>query len=73
MTSGWRENPLVDNRIPVLAGESQRDFVRYKRLVQAAVLSASEDEKKTLGPRLYKNLLGLNSSISLLIEQEDPK
>ena len=46
--------------------------MRYKRLVQAAAPSCDEGDQKTLGPRLYKNLLGLNSSISLLIEQEDP-
>lgn len=32
----------------------------------------TDEQKKALGPKLYKNLLALNNSISVLIEQEDP-
>ena len=67
-------NAAVDPKIPVLKGETLKDFTRYKRAVQAAELSCESKEQKTaLGPKLYRNLLGADNSISVLIEQSDPK
>ncbi|CAK0806782.1 unnamed protein product [Prorocentrum cordatum] len=67
-------NSAVDPRIPVLKGETLKDFTRYKRAVQAAELSCeTEDQLQALGPKLYRNLLGADNSISVLIEQTDPK
>ena len=66
-------DPGIDARISVLGGESLKDYTRYKRSVEASILACEkEDEKKALGPKLYKNLLALNNSISVLVEQEDP-
>ena len=62
----------IDPKISVLGGESLKDYTRYKRSVEASVLGCDTDEqKKALGPKLYKNLLALNNSISVLVEQED--
>ena len=63
----------IDTKVSVLSGESLKDYTRYKRSVEASVLGCDTDEqKKALGPKLYKNLLALNNSISVLVEQEDP-
>jgi hypothetical protein len=76
MASQYRAEP--DAKIPVLAGESVKDFKTYERFVKAHVLATSgvtEDEVqrklKTLGPALYKNLIVMNNSISTLVEQMD--
>ncbi len=67
-------NSAVDPKIPVLRGESLKDFTRYKRAAQAATLACeTEEQKKSLGPKLYRNLLGADNSISVLIEQTDPR
>ena len=48
-------NPGIDARISVLGGESLKDYTRYKRSVEASILACEkEDEKKALGPKLYK-------------------
>ncbi|CAK0825490.1 unnamed protein product [Prorocentrum cordatum] len=66
-------NNAVDPKVPVLKGETLQDFTRYKRAVQAAELSCeSAEQKRALGPKLYRNLLGADNSISVLIEQSDP-
>ena len=63
----------IDPKVSVLGGESLKDYTRYKRSVEASVLGCDTDEqRKALGPKLYKNLLALNNSISILIEQEGP-
>ena len=76
MASSYRAEP--DSKVPVLAGESVKDFKTYEKMVKAHVLStsgATEDEVKrklkTLGPALYKNLIVMNNSISMLVEQLD--
>eukprot|EP00959_Pyramimonas_sp_CCMP1952_P076809 1605180-Pyramimonas_sp.AAC.1 len=57
-------NSAVDPKIPVLKGETLKDFTRYKRAVQAAELSCeSSEQKRALGPKLYRNLLGADNSI----------
>ena len=60
MASQYRAEP--DAKVPVLTGESVKDFKTYERLAKAHVLAtsrASDDEVKrklkTLGPALYKN------------------
>ena len=64
----------IDTKVSVLSGESLKDYTRYKRSVVASVLGCDTDEQnKALGPKLYKNLLALNNSIAVLVEQEDPK
>ena len=63
----------VDPKVSVLGGESLKDYTRHKRSVEASVLGRGTDEQRNaLGPKLYKKILALNSSISILIEQEDP-
>ena len=65
--------PGIDAKVSVLGGESLKDYTRFKRSVEASILACEKDEeRKALGPRLYKNLLALNNSISVLVEQEDP-
>ena len=65
--------PGIDAKVSVLGGESLKDYTRFKRSVEASILACEKDEeRKSLGPRLYKNLLALNNSISVLVEQEDP-
>ncbi|CAK0847357.1 unnamed protein product [Prorocentrum cordatum] len=67
-------NSAVDPKIPVLKGETLKDITRYKRAVQAAELSCeSKESKQALCPKLYRNLLGADNSISVLIEQTNPK
>ncbi|CAK0904441.1 unnamed protein product [Prorocentrum cordatum] len=67
-------NSAVEPKMPVLKGETLKDFTRYKRAVQAAELSCeSKESKQALGPKLYRNLLGADNSISVLIEQANPK
>ena len=56
----------------MLTGESLKDFKTYQRAVQATWLSLSEEEQKRLGPKLYRNLLGAKTSVSIFIEQLDP-
>ena len=64
----------IDPKVSVLQGEDLKSFTRFKRSVEASVLGCETDEqKKALGPRLYKNLLALNNSISVLVEQESPQ
>ena len=47
-----------------LSGESLEDAARYKHAVEVSVLAwANEDEKKALGPKLYRNLLAMNRPI----------
>jgi hypothetical protein len=53
-----------DNRIPLLAGETRRDFKTYEKTVAAHVLNMTAKDKEELemkkaavGPVLYKNLL----------------
>ena len=67
-----------DTRVPILGGESMKDFKTYERLVKAHVLSISARDaaelaikKKAVGPSLYKNLLTLNNSVSVMIESVD--
>ena len=67
------EHQDVDPKVPVLHGESLKDFVRYRRAVEAAHFSMTEDEQKRLGPKLYQNLLGVKTSVPVLIEQLEPK
>ncbi|CAK0798713.1 unnamed protein product [Prorocentrum cordatum] len=67
-------NSAVDPKIPVLKRETLKDYTRCKRAVQAAELSCeSKESKQVLGPKLYRNLLGADNSISVLIEQTNPK
>ena len=48
----------IDPKVSVLQGEDLKSFTRFKRSVEASVLGCETDEqKKALGPRLYKNLL----------------
>ena len=49
-----------------------KDFKTYQRAVQATWLSLSEEDQKRLGPKLYRNLLGAKTSVSIFIEQLDP-
>ena len=66
------DNLDIDPKVPVLTGESLKDFKTYQRAVQATWLSLSEDDQKRLGPKLYRNLLGAKTSVSIFIEQLDP-
>ena len=66
------DNLDIDPKVPVLTGESLKDFKTYQRAVQATWLSLSEEEQKRLGPKLYRNLLGAKTSVSIFIEQLDP-
>ncbi|CAK0825150.1 unnamed protein product [Prorocentrum cordatum] len=67
-------NRAVDPTIPVLKGETLKDFTRYKWAVQTAELGCeSKEQRIALGPKLYRNLLGADNSISVPIEQTDPK
>ena len=70
MAYEWNND--IDPKIPVLRGETLKDFKTYKQAVTATALSIGDDEKKRLGPKLYRNLLGLSNSISVLVEQLDP-
>ena len=65
------DNLDIDPKVPVLTGESLKDFKTYQRAVQATWLSLSEEDQKRLGPKLYRNLLGAKTSVSLFIEQLD--
>ena len=47
----------VDSKVPVLTGESLKDFKTRQRAVRATWLSLSEGDQKRLGPKLYRNLL----------------
>ena len=62
------DNLDIDPKVPVLTGESLKD----QRAVQATWLSLSEEDQKRLGPKLYRNLLGAKTSVSIFIEQLDP-
>ncbi|CAK0843150.1 unnamed protein product [Prorocentrum cordatum] len=74
MATGDTCSSAVDPEIPVLKGESLEDFTRHKRAVQAAELGCkSKGQKITLGPKLYRNFLGADNSISVLIGQTGPK
>ena len=66
------DNLDLDPKVPVLTGESLKDFKTYQRAVQATWLSLSEEDQKRLGPKLYRNLLGAKTSVSIFIEQLDP-
>ena len=66
------DNLDIDPKVPVLTGESLKDFKTYQRAVQATWLSLSEEDQKRLGPKLYRNLLGAKTSVSIFIEQLDP-
>ena len=66
------DNLDIDPKVPVLIGESLKDFKTYQRAVQATWLSLSEEDQKRLGPKLYRNLLGAKTSVSIFIEQLDP-
>ena len=66
------DNLDIDPKVPVLTSESLKDFKTYQRAVQATWLSLSEEEQKRLGPKLYRNLLGAKTSVSIFIEQLDP-
>ena len=50
----------------------RREFKTYQRAVQATWLSLSEEDQKRLRPKLYRNLLGAKTSVSIFIEQLDP-
>ena len=74
--ASYRVEP--DAKVPVLAGESVKEFKTYEKLVKAHVLStigSTDDEvkrkMKAMGPALYKNLIVMNNSISMLVEQLD--
>ena len=41
------DNLDIDPKVPVLTGESLKDFKTYQRAVQATWLSLSEEEQKT--------------------------
>ena len=77
MASGSSFRAEPDSKVPVLSGESVKEFKTYERLVKAHILSTQgTDEEvkwklKTLGPSLYKNLIVMNNSISTLVEQLD--
>ena len=66
------DNLHIDPKVPVLIGESLKDFKTYQRAVQATWLSLNEEDQKRLGPKLYRNLLGAKTSVSIFIEQFDP-
>ena len=66
------DNLDINPKVPVLTGESLKDFKTYQRAVQATWLSLSEEDQKRLGPKLYRNLLGAKTSVSIFIEQLDP-
>ncbi|CAK0849447.1 unnamed protein product, partial [Prorocentrum cordatum] len=60
--------------ILVLNGDALKDFPRYNGAVHAAGPGCESKEKRTaLGPKLYRYLLGADNSISVLIEQTDPR
>ncbi|CAK0897251.1 unnamed protein product [Prorocentrum cordatum] len=74
MASGDNYNSSVDAKILVLKGETLKDLTRHKRAVQAAELGCESKEQRTaLGPKLHRNLLGADNSISVSIEQTDPR
>ena len=66
------DNLDIDPKVPVLTRESLKDFKTYQRAVQATWLSLSEEDQKLLGPKLYRNLLGAKTSVSIFTEQLDP-
>ena len=59
-------------KVPVLIGESLKDFKTYQRAVKPRGCRSSEEDQKRLGPKLYRNLLGAKTSVSIFIEQLDP-
>ena len=63
------DNLYIDPKVPMLIGESLKDFKTYLRAVQATWLSLNEEEQKRLGPKLYRDLLGAWTSVSVFIEQ----
>ena len=65
------DNLDIDPKVPVLIGESLKDFKTYQRAVQATWLSLNEEDQKRHGPKLYRNLLGAKTSVSIFIEQLD--
>ena len=74
--ASYRVEP--DAKVPVLADESVKEFKTYEKLVKAHVLSttgSTDDEvkrkMKAMGPALYKNLIVMGNSISMLVEQLD--
>ena len=78
-TAGSGGHHEFDLRVPVLQGDTTKDFKKYEKVVETHVLSitgrdeAEVDAKKgALGPALYKNLLLASNSVSTLIEQHDP-
>ncbi|CAK0873736.1 unnamed protein product [Prorocentrum cordatum] len=74
MANGENYISSVDPKIPALKGETLKDFTRYRRAVQAAELGCeSKEQRPALGPKLHRNLLGADNSISVLIEQTDPR
>ncbi len=75
-SGGFRSE--TDNRVPVLSDENMKDFCTCERLLQAHVLSTTgKDDEGTkrklreIGPALYKNLMMMGNSISILMEQLD--
>ena len=67
-----------DAKVPVLAGQSVKEFKTYEKLVKAHVLSttgSTDDEvkrkMKAMGPALYKKLIVMGNSIRVLVEQLD--
>ena len=50
------DNLDIDPKVPVLTGEILKDFKTYA--VQGTWLSLSEEDQKSLGPKLSRNLLG---------------
>eukprot|EP00975_Prorocentrum_lima_P021035 4429624-Prorocentrum_lima.AAC.1 len=64
--------------VPLLQGETVAAFEKLERVVQAYVsgIPGGDEERKAkemaAGPLIYKNLLALNNSVSIMLEQHSP-
>eukprot|EP00975_Prorocentrum_lima_P035025 7361058-Prorocentrum_lima.AAC.1 len=61
-----------DPKVPILQGKTVAAFEKLERVVQAYVLgiTGGDEERKAkdmaAGPSIYKNLLALNNSVSIM-------
>ena len=57
-----------------MTGTTQADFKRYRQLVTAFYLEKTNAEQKaSVGPALYRNMLAYGGELSLLVETLDVK
>ena len=67
-----------DPKVPILQGETIVAIKKFERTCAAYVLGitgAPEEraaKRAAAGPLIYKNLLALNNSVSLFVEQRSP-